>query len=80
MGSALIGLAGLITLRIAGRKLNKKVVSTIALGSVGLAFILSELCVYQLFAVEHEELFTKDLFTWFSGGSLPLAGGGMASF
>jgi NADH-quinone oxidoreductase subunit L len=80
MGSALIGLVGLITLRNTGRKLNKKAVSAIALGSVGLAFVLSVLCVYQLFAVEHKEMFSLDLFTWLSGGPLPLADGGMARF
>src|SRR5512136_2848665 len=79
-GSALIGLLGLITLRSTGNKLNKKLVSAIALGSVGLAFVLSALSVYQLFAVEHKELFSLDVFTWFRAGSLPLAGGGMAGF
>jgi NADH-quinone oxidoreductase subunit L len=79
-GSAIIGIAGLIALRSTGRKLNKKVVSAIALGVVGLAFVLSTLCVYQLFAVEHEELFSLHLFTWLGGGSLPLADGGMARF
>src|SRR5512145_3209695 len=79
-GSAIIGFVGLYTLSNKGRKLNKKVVSAIALGSVGLAFIWSVLCVYQLFVVEHRELFTLDLFTWLSGGSLPLANGGMATF
>ena len=78
-GSALIGLTGLTTLRSAGRKLNKRFVSVIALGSVALAFIVSAVCVYQLFAVEHKELFSLDLFTWLSSGSLPLANGGMAS-
>ena len=79
-GSALLGLLGLATLRSTGKKLNKKVVSAIALGSVGLAFVLSALVVYRLFAVEHRELFTIDLFTWLRAGSLPLAGGGMAGF
>jgi NADH-quinone oxidoreductase subunit L len=79
-GSALIGIVGLITLRSSGKKLNKKVVSAIALGSVGLAFVLSALSIYQLFAVEHKEVYSLDLFTWLNGGSLPLAGGGMASF
>jgi NADH-quinone oxidoreductase subunit L len=78
-GSVLIGLLGLITLRNTGRKLNKKLVSAIALGSVGLAFVLSALSVYQLFMVEHKELFSLDVFTWLRAGSLPLAGGGMAS-
>jgi NADH-quinone oxidoreductase subunit L len=79
-GSALIGLLGLVRLRTSGEKLNKRIVSFIALASVGLAFVLSLLLVYQLFAVQHEELFSIDLFTWFRGGSLPLADGGMADF
>ncbi len=79
-GSAFIGLMGLITLRSTGRKLNKSVVSAIALVSVGLAFILSITIVYQLFAVDHKELFSIDVFTWLRSGSLPLASGGMAGF
>jgi len=79
-GSALIGLLGLIKLRITGDKLSKRIVSALALTSVGLAFVLSVLMVYQLFAVEQQELFSIDAFTWLSGGSLPLAGGGTANF
>jgi len=79
-GSALVGLLGLIRVRSAGEKLDKRIVSAIALASVGFAFILSILLVYQLFAVKHQELFTIDLFTWLRGGSLPLANGGMANF
>jgi len=79
-GSAFIGLSGLIKLRYTGEKLDKKIVSVIALASVGLAFLLSVILVYQLFAVEHEELFTKDFVTWISAGSLPLAEGGLAGF
>ncbi|NLT65805.1 MAG: NADH-quinone oxidoreductase subunit L [Acidobacteria bacterium] len=79
-GSALIGLLGLFRLRATGEKLDKRIVSAIALASVGLAFILSVVLVYQLFAVEHKELFTIDMFTWLNGGSLPLADGGMARF
>jgi NADH-quinone oxidoreductase subunit L len=79
-GSALIGLLGLVQLRTTGTKLNKKLVSFIALASVGLAFLLSAAAVYQAFAVEHREIFTEDLFTWLSAGSLPLAGGGLAEF
>jgi len=79
-GSALIGFLGLIQLRSTGEKLNKKFVSIIALASVGLAFILSVLLVYQLFVVQHGELFSIDLFTWLRAGSLPLANGGMANF
>ena len=63
-GFVLIGLLGLITLRSTGAKLNKKLVSALALGSVGLSFLLSVLCVYQLFWVQRGELFLKDLFTW----------------
>jgi NADH-quinone oxidoreductase subunit L len=79
-GSALIGLLGLVQLRATGTKLNKQLVSFIALASVGLAFLLSAAVVYQAFAVEHREVFTKDLFTWLNAGSLPLAGGGLAQF
>jgi NADH-quinone oxidoreductase subunit L len=79
-GSALIGLLGLAKLRIKRAKLSKGIVSFIALASVGLAFVLSVLMVYQLFVIQHEELFTRDFFTWFSGGSLPLANGTMANF
>jgi NADH-quinone oxidoreductase subunit L len=79
-GSALVGLLGLIRVRSTGEKLDKRIVSAIALASVGFAFILSILLVYQLFAVKHQELFTIDLFTWLRGGSLPLANGGMANF
>ena len=73
-GSALIGLSGLIKLRYSGNKLSKKVVTVIALGSVGLAFLLSIVLAYQLFVVEHEEIFSKDFFTWIQAGSLPLPG------
>jgi NADH-quinone oxidoreductase subunit L len=79
-GSACIGLIGLVTLRRSGKKLNKKVVSTIALAVVGLAFVLSALCAYQLFAVQHQEVFSKNYFKWIQGGSLPLTDGGLASF
>jgi NADH-quinone oxidoreductase subunit L len=79
-GSALVGLLGLASLRSTGNKLNKRLVSAIALASVGIAFVLSVLMVYELFVVQHKELFTIDVFSWFRGGSLPLAGGGMAVF
>ena len=80
IGSGLIGLLGLITLRSTGRKLSKRIVSSIALGSVGLAFLLSVRVVYELFIVGQEELFTMDLIPWIHGGLLPLAGGGIAGF
>jgi NADH-quinone oxidoreductase subunit L len=79
-GSAVVGLLGLIKLRATGEKLSKRVVSALALISVGLAFVFSVLAVYQLFAVEHREVFSVDVFTWLKGGSLPLAGGGTAAF
>ena len=79
-GSILVGLTGLIQLRYTGKKLNKKIVTFIALASVGSSFLLSVILVYQLFAVEHGELFTKDFVTWISAGSLPLSEGGLAGF
>jgi NADH-quinone oxidoreductase subunit L len=79
-GCVLLGILGLFTLRCSGRKPDKRVVSAIALGSVGIAFLLSILFSYQLFAVVHEELYSIDLFTWLRGGALPLADGGTADF
>ncbi|MBN2243962.1 MAG: NADH-quinone oxidoreductase subunit L [Acidobacteria bacterium] len=79
-GCVLVGLAGLIRLWYTGKKLNKKIVSAIALASVGLSFLLSVVLVYQLFVVERAQLFNKDFLTWIRAGSLPLAGGGMAGF
>ncbi|MEJ2110844.1 MAG: NADH-quinone oxidoreductase subunit L [Acidobacteriota bacterium] len=78
-GSITVGMLGLFKLSNTGEKLNKKIVSAIALSSVGLAFLISLSCVYQLFAVEHEEVYNVDLLTWIQGGVLPLAEGGMAS-
>jgi len=77
-GSAVLGIAGLLNLRLRDRKLDKRIVSAIALSSVGLAFLLSAGAIYQAFALEHRESFILDLYTWFSPGSLPLAEGGMA--
>ena len=79
-GSALIGLIGLIKLRMTGEKPGKKLVSLIALSSVGLAFLVSLIAVYQLFVVQGGEMFTTDLFTWIRGGTLPLSDGGKATF
>ncbi len=79
-GSASIGLLGLLNLRLTGQKLNKKLVSTLALASVGLAFLLSVAVVYQCFVLDAREAFTLDLFTWLKAGALPLAQGGMARF
>jgi len=79
-GSAIIGLLGLIKLRITGEKLGKRLVSAIALLSVGLAFVVSVLVAYQAFVVEHQEVFTKDVFTWLRGGLLPVFAGGLANF
>ncbi|HYK88222.1 MAG TPA: NADH-quinone oxidoreductase subunit L [Acidobacteriota bacterium] len=79
-GSALIGLAGLVKLRITGEKLGKRAVSAVALLSVGLAFVVSILVVYQAFAIDHVELVSTDMFTWLRGGLLPVSGGRLASF
>ncbi len=79
-GSVIIGLLGLVKLRTTGEKLGKRLVSLIALVSVGLSFVLSVLAVYQAFGVEHRELVSHDLFTWLHGGLLPLASGQLASF
>ena len=79
-GSAIIGLTGLIRLRTTGSRPGKKLVSLIALLSVGLAFVVSLLSVYQLFVIQGEESFITDLFPWLAGGMLPLAQGGLASF
>jgi len=79
-GSAIIGLLGLIKLRTTGEKLGKRLVSAIALLSVGLAFVVSVLVAYQAFVVEHQEVFTQDVFTWLRGGLLPLFAGGLANF
>lgn len=79
-GSAVIGLTGLITLRSGGRKPEKGFVSGVALLSVGASFVLSVLSVHCLFAIEHKEVFSFDLFTWLRGGILPLADGGAAAF
>ena len=79
-GSAVIGLSGLYSVTLKGRKLNKRLVSTIALLAVGLAFALSVAVVYQAFVLEGRELFTKDLFVWLRGGLLPLANGQLAEF
>jgi NADH-quinone oxidoreductase subunit L len=79
-GCILVGLTGLIKLRTTGEKLSKRVVSLIALLSVGLAFLISLIAVYQLFVVQGGELFATDLFTWIRSGSLPLSNGGLAQF
>jgi NADH-quinone oxidoreductase subunit L len=79
-GSAVIGISGLIKLRRTGDKLSKRVVSLVALLSVGLAFVVSLASVYQLFVVQGGEIFSTDLFKWISSGSLPLSSGGLATF
>jgi NADH-quinone oxidoreductase subunit L len=79
-GSALLGLLGLLKIRTTGDKLGKRLVSFIALASVCLSMLLAIVVVYELFGIRHEEVFSRDLFTWLKSGSLPLAGGGSASF
>ena len=78
-GAALGGLLGLIHLRRTGQRLAKPIVSAIALASVGLAFLLSVMVVFQLFWVEHKEIYTTDLFTWLDVGPARLADGSLAS-
>ncbi len=80
VGSASVGLLGLVRLRTAGEKLNKKIVSTIALTAVGLALLLSVVIVYQFFAVEGHEAKDLELFTWIGSGALPSADGGLTTF
>ncbi len=80
MGSAIVGLTGLIKLRATGEKLGKKLVSFVGLTSVGLAFLVSLVAVYQLFVQQGGEIFTTDLFSWIRSGALPLAGSGQATF
>ncbi len=80
VGSASIGLLGLAKLRTSGKKLNKKIVSTIALTAVGLAFLLSVVVVYQFFVVDGHEARDVELFTWLGAGALPVADGGLATF
>ncbi|MBM3790961.1 MAG: NADH-quinone oxidoreductase subunit L [Acidobacteria bacterium] len=79
-GSACIGILGILKLRMTGEKLNRRLVSFIALAAVALALILSAASAYQLFAVAHGESFNLDLFTWMSPGTLPLADGRIATF
>ncbi len=79
-GSASIGLLGLLNLRLTGQKLNKRLVSTLALVSVGFAFLLSAILVYECFVVDGREAFSQEVFTWLHAGSLPLAQGGLAKF
>ncbi len=79
-GSAAIGLLGLTQLRLTGEKLNKKLVSILALSSVGLAFVLSAVIAVQFFGPGGHEAGVVDLFSWLGGGSLPLADGTLARF
>src|SRR6266536_1302051 len=84
-GSAIAGLAGLVQLRHTGQRLDRRLVSVIALSSVGLAFLLSAGAVLELFSWQHKEPYTLesygvDLFTWFDAGSLRVSEGGLARF
>ena len=78
-GSAILGISGLVTLRSRGKKLDKKIVSVVALAAVGLSFLLSAAVVWQAFVLEHRESFVVNYYTWLDAGRLPLAGGGLAS-
>ncbi len=79
-GAATLGLMGLLRLRLSGDKLNKKLVSAIALGAVGLAFLLSAAIVVDFFVLQGKEAEDLVLFSWLGGGALPQAEGGLASF
>jgi len=79
-GSASIGLLGLAHLRLTGEKLSKRIVSTLALGSVGLAFLLSAAIVIEFFGSGAHEAGVLDLCSWLGGGSLQLADGSLARF
>ena len=79
-GSAVLGISGLATLRLRGRKLSKRIVSAVALTVVGLSFLLSVAVTVQAFVLEHRESFIADYYAWLDGGRLPLAGGGLESF
>jgi NADH-quinone oxidoreductase subunit L len=78
-GCALIGLLGIMKLWSTGEKLGKKQVSAMALTSVGLSLLLSILAVYELFFLQHKEVYILDAFTWIRGATVPLAGGGTAA-
>jgi NADH-quinone oxidoreductase subunit L len=79
-GSAILGVSGLVTLRCLGKKLDKRIVSTVALAAVGLSFLLSAAVTLQAFVLEHHESFVVNYYTWLDSGRLPLAGGGLESF
>jgi NADH-quinone oxidoreductase subunit L len=79
-GSAILGICGLVTLRCRGKKLDKKIVSMVALTAVGLSFLLSAAVTLQAFVLEHRESYVVNYYTWLDSGRLPLAGGGLESF
>jgi NADH-quinone oxidoreductase subunit L len=79
-GSAVLGISGLLTLRLRGRKLSKRIVSAVALTVVGLSFLLAAAVTVQAFVLEHRESFVANYYTWLDAGRLPLAGGGLESF
>src|SRR5262249_9444870 len=76
LGSATVGLVGLVKLRLTGRRFDRRAASFLALTFVGASFLLSVAGVYERFWIDHsEERYIENLFTWFEGGSLQLAGG-----
>jgi len=79
-GSAAIGILGLLRIRRSGEKLDKRLVSFLALASVALSMLLSFAVVYQLFVGQQQESFSMDLFSWLNPGTLPLADGSIAAF
>ena len=79
-GSAILGISGLVTLRLRGKKPGKRIVSAVALTAVGLSFLLAAAVTVQAFVLEHRESFVANYYTWLDAGRLPLAGGGLESF
>ncbi len=68
LGMASNGLLGLFMVRVYGRRPDKPFVSTVAVVSVGLAFLLSAGAAYELFVLRGEQVYKQTLFTWIDGG------------
>ncbi len=68
LGAAVNGIAGLVSVRLTGRRPPKNLVATIAVGMVVLSFAISVGSVLALLALPAEErLFERDYFTWIPG-------------
>jgi NADH-quinone oxidoreductase subunit L len=79
IGTAVNGLLGLYTHRVLGRKLNKGLVSLVAIGVVGLACVISILAILQLLNVP-DRVHEVNLFTWLPGTPLHLWNGTVTEF